>query len=96
MFSQQSNLVRSNTGRSIQAHLDSPQFAASNQMFPMKKVMVHGMMDFAFLSANASQLRLILRAQDDESGYRILSITMIALSIAFQVLAINNVLCGYF
>ena len=67
--------------RSIQAELESPQFS-SNQMLSVKKTMVQGLMVFAFLSANVSQLRSVMNSS---SNFRDVNLVMISLSIFFQV-----------
>ena len=60
------------------------QVDLSSDSFINKKMVAQGLMDFAFLSANASQLRYVLVTNEADS-YRMANLVMITLSITFQV-----------
>jgi len=60
----------------------------SADSFINKKMVAQGLMDFAFLSANASQLRYVIAftKTDKKEPYLTVNLVMISISIAFQVL----------
>lgn len=56
-----------------------------NNIYSTKKTVAQGMMDLALLTANASQLKLILKYNQDKSALFFLHVTCIGISIALQV-----------
>ena len=65
-------------------NVQSVQVVQLQSSFNMMKTSAQGLMDFAFLTANASQLRYVLRSPVG-TEYRTASLAMISTSIALQV-----------
>ncbi|KFM68875.1 Ninjurin-1, partial [Stegodyphus mimosarum] len=65
-------------GKKIKKPLD-------NNIYSTKKTVAQGMMDLALLTANASQLKLILKYNQEKSAVFFIHITCICISIALQI-----------
>lgn len=77
--------TRMPTVRVVQSPKQTTNQAHQTQsVYSDMKSTAQGLMDFALLTANASQLRSVIRAPSDQQ-YHTANIVMISLSIAFQV-----------
>jgi hypothetical protein len=65
-------------------------FTIISDGFNNKKTLANGLMDFAFLTANANQLHYALAARATLDVDRIVSIALISSSIFLQVISILN------
>jgi hypothetical protein len=64
-------------------------FTIISDGFNNKKTLANGLMDFAFLTANANQLHYALTARATLDVDRIVSIALISSSISLQVISIQ-------
>lgn len=72
----------------------SPRPAMDVNLYAAKKTVAQGMMDIALLTANASQLKYVLREGDNDKYY-LLNLTCLSVSISLQIivgvlLVLNN------
>ncbi|XP_015915746.2 ninjurin-1 isoform X2 [Parasteatoda tepidariorum] len=56
-----------------------------NNVYSTKKTVAQGMMDIALLTANASQLKLLLKYNQDKSPIFFIHVSCICISIALQI-----------
>ncbi|GIY12047.1 ninjurin-1 [Caerostris darwini] len=56
-----------------------------NNMYSTKKTVAQGMMDLALLTANASQLKLLLKYNQEKSAIFFIHVSCICISVALQI-----------
>ncbi|KZS14645.1 putative Ninjurin A alpha [Daphnia magna] len=84
---------RTTNGSSRTQQQDSTDFATISGGFNNKKTLANGLMDFAFLTANANQLYYAV-ASRNSGNERVVSIALISTSIFLQIVAGILLICS--